>query len=392
MQVPFLDLKAHHQPYREEFSRAIEKVIDSGAFLEGEVIEKFEQEFAEFCGTRFSIAVGSGTDALWLALVALGVGPGDEVITVPNTFIATVEAILMAGAVPVFVDIDEQTCNIDPTLIASAITPRTKAIIPVHLFGQPADMDPILKIGRSHGIRVIEDAAQAHGARYGDRKAGALGDAGCFSFYPGKNLGAFGDAGAVVTSDIALYQKIKTLRNHGQDGKNHHTVVGWNCRMDALQAAVLSCKLTRLESMNRCRMALAEQYDQLLINGCHSCRCPSRPANTVSSNHLYVIRVEDRSGLIIFLESKGVGTGLHYPVPIHLQPGYFHLGYSAGSFPISEKVAGELVSLPLYPEMTLGQVRFVAESIIQYYDQTNTRKSATETSLCEKDRIASGKS
>src|SRR3954447_15406307 len=243
MKVPFLDLKAHHAPLRGHFKSAIADVIDSGIFAGGPAVADFEEAFAAFCKCDYAVGLGSGTEAVWLALLACGVGSGDEVITVPSTFMATAEAITYCGARPVFVDIDDQTYNMDPERLERAITARTKAIIPVHLFGQPADMDPILEIARKHGIRVIEDSAQAHGAEYKGRKAGSMGDAGCFSFYPGKNLGAFGEAGAVVTNDDSIRDKLRTLRDHGQVRKYHHTMVGWNCRMDGIQGAVLKVKL-----------------------------------------------------------------------------------------------------------------------------------------------------
>src|SRR6476659_5310219 len=263
IRVPFLDLNAHHAPLREEFERAIGEVIDSGAFAGGPFVEKFETEFAAFCRCQHAIGLGSGTEALWLSLLACGVGPGDEVITVPNTFMATAEAITHTGATPVFVDVDERSYTINPDLLERARTPRTKAVIPVHLFGQVADMDPILSFGRKHGLFVIEDAAQAHGGESKGRKAGSLGDAGCFSFYPGKNLGAFGEAGAVVTSDDKLQEKIRILRDHGQVRKYYHSMVGWNARMDAIQAAVLRIKLRHLEQANHRRRVHASQYDRL---------------------------------------------------------------------------------------------------------------------------------
>ena len=264
MRVPFLDLNSAHAPLRGEIRAAIEEVIDRGVFAGGPFVEDFEKDFAAYCGVRHAIGVGSGTDALWLALLALGVGPGDEVLTVPNTFMATAEAITYCGAKPVFVDVDERTYTMDPAALETAITARTKAIIPVHLFGQPADMDPILEIARARGLVVIEDAAQAHGAEYKGRRAGSLGDAGCFSFYPGKNLGALGEAGAVVTGDHELQEKIRILRDHGQIRKYHHTMVGWNARMDGIQAAVLRVKLRHLEAGNELRRSHAAHYDRSL--------------------------------------------------------------------------------------------------------------------------------
>src|SRR5881296_801909 len=264
MKVPFLDLKAHHAPLIDEFDGAIREVIESSAFAGGPFVERFEQEFAAYCGSKYAIGVGNGTDALWLALLALGIGEGDEVVTVPNTFFATAEAITYCKARPVFVDVDENTFTMNPAELKKSLTARTRAIIPVHLFGQPADMDPILEFARAYGLFVIEDAAQAHGAEYKGRKAGTLGDAGCFSFYPGKNLGAFGEAGAVATNDAELREKIQVLRDHGQTRKYYHTLVGWNCRMDGIQAAVLSVKLRHLEKVNQLRRSHAAHYDQAL--------------------------------------------------------------------------------------------------------------------------------
>ena len=259
--IPFFDMKARHAPKREEYLRAIGEVIDTGAFAGGAFVERFEAEFAAYCGVDHAVGVGSGTEALWLAMVAMGIGPGDEVITVPMSFAATVEAICLVGAKPVFVDIDEQNYTMDPAALVDAITSRTKAIIPVHLFGQVADMSPILEIAERRGIRVIEDAAQAHGAEYKGRKAGSLGDAGCFSFYPSKNLGAFGEGGAVLTKDSAVAGKLKMLRNHGQSARNRHTLVGWNSRLDGIQAAVLSVKLPHLDRENHMRSERAAYYD-----------------------------------------------------------------------------------------------------------------------------------
>src|SRR6202011_3474439 len=262
IRVPFLDLNAHHAPLREEFDRAIGEVIDSGAFAGGGFVEKFEAEFAAFCRCQHAIGLGSGTEALWLALLACGIGPGDEVITVPNTFMATAEAITYCAARPVFVDVDERTYTMDPAGLEKALSKRTKAIIPVHLFGQPADMDPILEFAKKHGLFVIEDAAQAHGAEYKGRRAGTMGDAGCFSFYPGKNLGALGEAGAVITDNPELLEKIRTLRDHGQVRKYRHSMIGWNCRMDGIQAAVLSVKLRQLKNANLMRGFHAQAYNE----------------------------------------------------------------------------------------------------------------------------------
>ena len=360
--VPFLDLKAHHAPLRAEFDRAIGEVIDSAAFAGGPVVAKFEEEFAAFCGSRHAIGVGNGTDALWLALLALGIGPGDEVITVPNTFMATAEAISYTGARPVFVDVDERTYTMDPALLAQARTPRTKAIIPVHLFGQVADMDPILSFARTHGLPVIEDAAQAHGAEYKGRRAGSLGDAGCFSFYPGKNLGAFGEAGAVVTNDDKLQEKIRILRDHGQVRKYYHAMVGWNCRMDGIQAAVLRVKLRHLDRANQLRRTHAAQYTQL-FQGLKEVVAPFEAAYGRHVYHIYSVQVRERDEMMRFLEGKGIGCGIHYPVPIHLQQAYENLGYGEGAFPVSEQICSAFLSLPMFPELRQPQLELVVESV-----------------------------
>jgi dTDP-4-amino-4,6-dideoxygalactose transaminase len=360
--VPFLDLKSHHAPLRGEFIDAIQEVIDAAAFAGGPFVARFEADFAAYCDCPHAIGVGSGTEALWLTLLALGIGPGDDVITVPNTFMATAEAITYCGARPIFVDVDEHTYTMDPAALKDAITARTKAIIPVHLFGQPADMDPILEIARDQGVFVIEDACQAHGAEYKGRKVGTFGDAACFSFYPGKNLGAFGEAGAVVTRNTALEERIRIFRDHGQIGKYRHTMVGWNCRMDGIQAAILRIKLRFLERSNQLRRSHAAHYDEAL-DGIEELVTPAQAECVRHVYHIYAIRVHDRDELIRLLAEKGVGCGVHYPVPIHLQEAYRGLGYQPGAFPISERCANEFISLPMFPELTLAQVEMVAQSV-----------------------------
>ena len=362
IEVPFLDLKAQHAPLRDQFDRAIAKVIDSGAFAGGPFVATFEDEFAAFCECEHAIGLGSGTEAIWLALLALGVGPGDEVITVPSTFMATAEAISYCGATPVFVDIDERAYTMNPAGIEGAITDKTKAIIPVHLFGQSADMDPILEIARLHHLFVIEDAAQAHGAEYKNRKAGTLGDAGCFSFYPGKNLGAFGEAGAVVTNDFELQEKIRILRDHGQVRKYWHTMIGWNCRMDGIQAAVLSIKLQHLKRGNDLRRAHALRYAEAFAE-IDELVAPVEASYAKHVYHVYAVRVKERAEVIRSLADKGIGCGVHYPVPIHLQEAYRGLGYKKGSFPTAETTAEEFVSLPMFPELTRAQVDRVVEAV-----------------------------
>jgi dTDP-4-amino-4,6-dideoxygalactose transaminase len=362
MKVPFLDLKSHHAPLLEEMNGAIQEVIDSAAFAGGPFVTRFEEDFAVYCDSKHAIGVGSGTEALWFVLLALGIGPGDEVITVPNSFMATAEAISYCGAKPVFVDVDERTYTLDPVGLEHAVTARTKAIIPVHLFGQPADMDPILEFARQRGLFVVEDAAQAHGAVYKGRKVGTLGDAACFSFYPGKNLGALGEAGAITTNSDGLDEKIRILRDHGQIRKYHHTVIGWNGRMDGIQGAVLRVKLRHLEKGNQHRRSHAAHYDAGL-QGLGQVITPFRPARMVPVYHIYAIRVQERDEVMRFLAEKGIGSGVHYPVPIHLQEAYRSLGYGHGSFPIAERCAVEFVSLPMFPELTFGQVEEVIQGV-----------------------------
>jgi dTDP-4-amino-4,6-dideoxygalactose transaminase len=362
VKVPFLDLKAHHAPLLDKFDRAIRKVIESSAFAGGPFVERFEEEFAAYCDSQYAIGVGNGTDALWLALLALGIGEGDEVITVPNTFFATVEAITYCKAQPVFVDVDEDTFTMNPAELENSLTERTKAIIPVHLFGQPADMDPILEFARANGLFVIEDAAQAHGAEYKGRKAGTLGDAGCFSFYPGKNLGAFGEAGAVVTNNPEVRKQIQVLRDHGQSQKYYHTLMGWNCRMDGIQAAVLSIKLRYLDEANLLRRKHALGYNQAFA-GIDDILTPLEARHARHVYHVYAIRVQERDKVRRFLEEKGVGCGVHYPIPIHLQEACRGLGYTEGAFPIAEDLAEKFLSLPMFPELTEEETEYVASCV-----------------------------
>jgi len=362
MQVPFLDLRLHHEPLMPELLEAFRQVTDTSAFAGGPFVSSFEREFALYCGTQHALGVGSGTDALWLSLQALGVGPGDEVITAPNTFMATAEAISLCGARPVFVDIDERTYTMDPAELEANITLRTQAIIPVHIFGQMADMDAILAIGRRHGTPVVEDACQAHGAEYKGRKAGSLGVAGCFSFYPGKNLGAFGEAGAVTTDDPELRTKVQMLRDHGQASKHLHSSIGWNARMDGIQGAVLSVKLRRLAVANAARRTNARLYDELLADEPRVIR-PALVPHNVHAYHIYAVRVQDRDQVLQRMAAGGVKCAIHYPVPIHLQLAYSFLGLGPGSFPVAERCAQEFLSLPMYPELRPEQIRFVVETL-----------------------------
>jgi len=369
MKIPFLDIAAQIRPLRTEIDAAISKVIDSTAFAGGSFVEEFESQFATYCDGPFALGVGSGTEAIWLALLAMGVGHGDEVITVPSTFLATAEAITYTGAKPVFVDIHPQTYTMDPALLSQAITPKTKAIIPVHLLGHPADLQPILHIARQHGIFVVEDACQAHGAEYHGKKTGFLADAGCFSFYPGKNLGAFGEAGAVLTNNPDLHEKIRVLRDHGQIKKYHHTMVGWNCRMDGIQAAVLNVKLPHLDHATQLRRQHATTYNQLFA-GLENIITPFQAPWVKHVFHIYAIQVERRDALIQFLAHQGIGTGIHYPIPVHLQEAYRHLDYSQGSFPVSEKTSRQFISLPLYPELTVEQIHTVSQAVKNFLHQS----------------------
>lgn len=367
MRVPFLDLKVQYESIRDEIAEALQEVLDKTAFASGPVVAEFEKEFAGFCGTQFAVGVGSGTAALWATLVCLDVGHGDEVITVPNTFIATAEAITFAGATPVFVDIDEQTQTMNPELLERAITSRTKAIIPVHLYGQMADMDPIMEIARRHGLFVIEDAAQAHGAEYRGRPAGSIGDAGCFSFYPGKNLGAYGEAGAIVTNNADLADKIRMFRDHGQAKKYHHSMIGWNARMDGFQGAVLRVKLRHLPRWTDARREKAILYNRLLreIPGVTT---PFEANHAKHVYHIYAIRVSNRDGFMQTLAEKDVHCGIHYPIPIHLQEAYGFLGLKRGAFPVAERCADEIVSLPMFAELTDQQIEYVAAQIRSIVD------------------------
>jgi len=360
--IPFLDLAALHRPLRSELLHAFGQVIDASAFAGGPMVAQFEHDFAAFCGTTSAVGVGSGTDALWLALLGLGVGAGDEVITVPATFMATAEAISWCGARPVFVDIDPVTYTMNPALIEHAITPRTRAIIPVHLYGQMADMDPIMEVARRHKLFVIEDACQAHGADYKGRRAGSIGHAGCFSFYPGKNLGALGEAGMVVTNDRLLADRICVLRDHGQATKYHHTKIGWNARMDGLQAAALRIKLRTLDRDNAMRRELARAYTVALAD-CPNLVTPNTAPGQRHVFHLYVVRVLDRDHLATALAQRGIGTGIHYPIPAHLQEAYAGLGYARGSLPVAEEWAQEVLSLPMHPSLTFDQVATVSREL-----------------------------
>jgi dTDP-4-amino-4,6-dideoxygalactose transaminase len=360
MKVPFLDLKAQYESIKPEINAAIQEVLDSCAFAGGPFVEKFEKEFAAYCGVKHAVGVGNGTDALWLALLALGVKQGDEVITVSSTFIATAEAISLTGATPVFVDIEDKYYTMDPKLLEAAITKRTKAIIPVHLFGQTADMDPILAIAARHGIPVVEDACQAHGATYKGKKAGSMGAAAAFSFYPGKNLGAYGEAGAVTTDRDDLAATMRMFRDHGQSKKYYHDIVGWNARMDGIQGAVLSVKLKHLDGWNEKRRQWAAVYGRELARGA-GIVTPVARVDCKHIYHVYAVRVQDRDRVLAALPADGIGCGIHYPVPVHQQKAY--AGMKAGSSPVAEKCAREFLSLPMYAEMGEEKVRAAAGAV-----------------------------
>ena len=362
MKVPFLDLKAQYRSIRDEIHDALQDVMEQTAFAGGPFVARFEEEFARYCQTHHAVGVSSGTAALWTALLALEIGPGDEVITTPSTFIATAEAISFCGATPRFVDIDERTYNMAPERLEAAITPATRAIVPVHLFGQMADMDPIMEVARAHGLHVIEDACQAHGAEYKGRRAGSIGDAGCFSFYPGKNLGAYGEAGAVVTNSPDVAEKIRMFRDHGQRQKYHHRVIGWNARMDGLQGAVLSVKLRHLDRWNEQRRNNADRYKRLLAD-LDAVILPTEASYAKHVYHVYAVRAQDRDALIHDLAKEDIHCGIHYPVPLHLQDAYRSLGYEEGTFPVTERCADEFVSLPMFAELSREHIERVCEGI-----------------------------
>jgi dTDP-4-amino-4,6-dideoxygalactose transaminase len=367
VKVPFVDLKSQYASVKDEVDSAIMNVVRDCAFVGGKYVERFEQEFAEFCGTKYAVGVSSGTSALHLALMALGVSPGDQVITAANTFIATTEAVTHAGAESDLVDIEPKSFNLDPSLIERAITERTRAIIPVHLYGQAADMDAVTDIAGKHNLLVLEDAAQAQGAEYKGKKTGSLGDAGAFSFYPAKNLGAYGDAGIVVTDHEDIANRIRLLANHGRRSANDHAAEGYNARLDGIQAAVLSAKLPKLETWNQMRRDAAERYRELLAG--LDVLTPEAMPYAKHIYHLYVIRVKNRDRVREALAERGIGCGLHYPVPLHLLDAYKHLGKAAGSYPVTEEIASELLSLPMYPEITGEQQAYVARCLEEILEQ-----------------------
>jgi len=364
MNVPFIDLREQHRRVRDELDQAIQRVMERADFALGEDVVLFEREFAEFCGTRYAVGVDSGLSALELSLRAYSIGPGDEVIVPAHTFIATAAAVTFAGAQLVLVDVDLSTYNIDVSQIEAAITARTRAIIPVHLYGLSTEMKPLLRLADEHGLVVIEDACQAHGAQYEGRRVGSLGHAGAFSFYPTKNLGGCGDAGMVVTDDAQVAERICAMRNCGQKAKYRHELPPFNHRLDTLQAALLRVKLRYLENWNEARRRNASLYTELLAgNGVVT---PVESADCRHVYHLYVVRVPRRDALRAYLREQGIGTGIHYPIPIHLQPFYKRNGFHRGQFPVTEQLCREILSLPMFPEMTAEQVQYVAAQVIQF--------------------------
>jgi dTDP-4-amino-4,6-dideoxygalactose transaminase len=386
--IPFLDLVTPHQELAEELTEVFTKVISTAGFIGGPVVEQFERDFAAFCDAEHCVGVSNGTDALRFAFIAAGIKPGDTVVTVPNTFIATTEAISQAGARPDFVDIDERTYNMDPeklreylevecyfedgTLKNRKTGLRVTAVVPVHLYGQTADMDPILELAQRYNLIVIEDACQAHGAEYFSRKenrwrkAGSMGVAAAFSFYPGKNLGACGEAGAVTTNDAELARKMRILRDHGQSKKYYHEVEGYNGRLDAMQAGFLSVKLKHLAEWTELRRAAATRYRELLNTSDSGIAAPYEPHWARPVYHLFVVRTESRTDLMKYLAAAGIGTAIHYPIPLHLQNAYQHLGLGSGSYPVAEKVAPEIVSLPMFPGLTEDQQSTIVNELVKF--------------------------
>jgi len=368
LRVPFLDLAAQYAPIRSEVESAINAVLDTGAFALGPTVDQFEAEFAEYVGAKHCVGLNSGTSALHLALLAAGVGPGDEVITTPHTWISTSWGISYAGATPVYVDVDRATGNLNPSNVEAAITSRTKVILPVDIYGSPADHAAFEEIARRHDLRLIDDAAQAHGASLNGRPIGSFGFATCWSFYPGKNLGAAGEGGAVVTDDPEVAARIRSLRDHAQVGRHNHVEVGFNARMDGLQGAVLSVKLKYLDDWNDSRRKAAARYEQLFAN-VDGVVIPSSIPGAEPSWHLFVIRVQERDALAEAFADAGIGSGVHYPTPVHLQPAYAHLGYRPGSFPVAEAFAAKCISLPMFPEITPEQQQHVADVTVHWMER-----------------------
>jgi dTDP-4-amino-4,6-dideoxygalactose transaminase len=367
MRVGFVDLKRQYEKIKNEIDNAIFKAVNDGDFILGKELRAFEKEFASYCGSKFCAGVNSGTSALHLTLIALGITKGDEVILPANTFIATAFAVSYTGAKPVFVDIDRESYNMDTTKIKEKITKETKAIVPVHLYGQTADMNHVLELAKEYDLKVIEDCCQAHGALYNGKKAGSIGDIGCFSFYPSKNLGAYGDGGAIVTSDEKLLEKIHMLRNYGQKVKYHHLIKGFNDRLDNIQAAILRVKLKYLDRWNEARRKHALFYNSLLEDS--DAIIPVQKDYAKHIYHQYVIRITERDNLSKYLNSKQISTSIYYPVPIHLQKAYSDLNYKKGTFPITERYANEIISLPIFPELKQEEIRYVVRNVKDFFRQ-----------------------
>jgi len=367
MQIPFGDLKRQYQNLRETIDATTREVYESGWFVLGKRVQNFESEFAKYCGVKCGVGVGSGTEALHLALLASGIQIGDEVITVANTCVPTISAISFVGAVPVFIDVDQATFTINPSLIEARITPKTKAIIPVHLYGQCAEMDAILAIAHRHNLVVIEDCAQAHGAMYKGRMAGTMGHAGAFSFYPSKNLGALGDGGLVLSNDQALAEKVAKLRNYGQEKRYYHSIKGFNSRLDELQAAILAAKLPYLDAWNQRRRDIAKNYNDAL--GSTGISCPLEGVDRFHVYHLYVLKVPQRDRFQQLLAESGIGTMIHYPIPVHLQESYSELKFQGHDLQITERLANEIISLPVYPELSDQEISYIIDVVLDVYQK-----------------------
>jgi len=363
-QIPFGELSRQYSQYKEEISLIVQNVMKKGSFILGENIAMFENEFAAYCGCAFAVGVGSGTEAIHLSLLACGIKYGDEVITVSNTAVPTIAAIRFARALPVFVDIEEPLYNINPELIEEKITEKTKAIVPVHLYGNSCRMDKIIKIARKYNLKVIEDCAQAHGAVYMGKKVGSFGDAGCFSFYPSKNLGAYGDGGMVVTDSKDIYERLKLLRNYGQEDRYSSIIEGYNSRLDEMQAAVLRFKLKKLDEWNQVRRKLAERYAESFKDS--GIICPEEISFGSHVYHLYVIRIKNRNDFMSYLSAHGITTLIHYPVPVHLQKAYSMLNYKKGSLPFTEKVCSRILSLPIFPELREDEMDYIINSVLSF--------------------------
>ena len=373
MKIPLINLAAQYESVKGELDEAVQRVMASGMYVQGEEVERFEEEFADYTETPYAVACSSGTSAIKLALLAAGVGEGDEVITAANSFIATAGAIMHAGARPAFVDVDPVTCNVDPGLLERAVTEKTKAIVVVHLYGHPADMDPVVELAKSRGLVLIEDAAQAHGAKYKGVMAGSMGLAGCFSFYPTKNLGACGEGGAVVTGSSEMAYKMRLLRDHGSESKYVHSLLGYNDRMAAVQAAILRVKLRHLDGWIRSRRSHADAYNSFLEDV--PIDTPLEMPYAKAAYHLYVVRSAARDALAEFLKTKQVGVGFHYPLPLHLQPALACLGYREGDFPVSERLASRVLSLPMYPELRAEEISYVCDAVAQGVEEVVPRES-----------------